>query len=462
MSETTHHKMNRVASPPRKLRTLPSLLLSAAFLAAATLPTQLHAQLPAGTTDATTQPQTAAQDPQRAEAIAALDKQDYPTALKLLTALAAKKPNDPHILYDLASTQDALDQASPAEATYRQAIAADPNFLEPHVALGLLLARNGKLADARTELEKSTTLPVENALLKARAYRALARIDQHARPADASNELLAALKLSPETPDDILLTGELAEASNDLPAAEAAYRRILSADPQNSSAIAALIHVLLRQNKTADAETLLNAALAKSPDDPTLNAQLATLYQTQNKTAEAIPILEKLHSSHPQHANLTRLLARLYSRNGQYDKADPLYADLIASSSPDPTLLDDRADALIHLRNFAEAENLLKRALAQPDSFPTKEDLGIAASHLAFAASENNDPNTTLQALSIRGTFLPQSPSALFLAATAHDKLHHTKQAQDLYRQFLSVANGKFPDEEWEARHRLVTLEHTK
>jgi hypothetical protein len=56
----------------------------------------------------------------------------------------------------------------------------------------------------------------------------------------------------------------------------------------------------------------------------------------------------------------------------------------------------------------------------------------------------------------------PQSPSSLFLAATAHDKLHQVRQATDLYKQFLSVANGKFPDEEWEARHRLITLEHMK
>jgi len=50
----------------------------------------------------------------------------------------------------------------------------------------------------------------------------------------------------------------------------------------------------------------------------------------------------------------------------------------------------------------------------------------------------------------------------LFLAATAHDKLHQVKEARDLYKQFLSVANGKFPNEEWQARHRLVTLDHTR
>jgi hypothetical protein len=88
--------------------------------------------------------------------------------------------------------------------------------------------------------------------------------------------------------------------------------------------------------------------------------------------------------------------------------------------------------------------------------------LASAASHLAYVASVTNDPTTTLQALEIRDKVQPQSPSSLFLAATAHDKLHQVKQATDLYKQFLSVADGKFPDEEWEARHRLITLEHMK
>ena len=457
MPEKTHHRMNCIASRHRNLLTT-SLILSAVLLVTGSL----HAQLPAGTTDTTAQPQTAPQDPQRAEANAAIDRQDYSTALKLLTALAEKSPNDAHLLYDLGFTQDALDQTSAAESSYRKAIAADPNFLEPHVALGLLLARSGKLADARVELDKATALTTDNPAVKARAYRALARIDQHTRPSDASDELLAALKISPETSDDILLAGELAEASNELPAAEGSYRRVLTADPQNDAATAALTHILIRQNKLDEAETLLTAALQKSPDDPTLNAQLASLYESQNKTDQAIPIVEKLHAAHPQDPNLTRLLARLYSRNNQFDKADPLYATLISTSSQDPTLLDDRADTLIHLRRFAEAETLLKRAVAQPEAFPTKEDLGSAASHLAFASSVNNDPTTTLQALEIRDKVLPQSPSSLFLAATAHDKLHQVKQAKDLYKQFLTVANDKFPDEEWEARHRLITLEHMK
>jgi tetratricopeptide (TPR) repeat protein len=421
-----------------------------------------RAQLPAGTTDTTAQPRTAPQDPLRAEASAAMDKQDYASALKLLTELTDKNPTDAHLLYDLAFCQDALDQTSAAEATYRRAIAADATYFDPHLALGLLLARRGQHNEAHAELVAATGLTTDNQALKARAFRALARLDQTSNPAAASDELLSAMKISPETPDDILLSGELAEASGDAAAAEAAYRRLLSADPQNLDATAALTHLLIAQQKPDQAEALLTAALAKDPNNPTLNSQLAAVYDEQGKTLQAIPIVEKLHRAHPEDPAITRLLARLYSSNQQYDKASPLYSALIASFPSDPTLLDDSANAQIHQHNFAEAESLLKRAVAQPSAFPTKEALGEAASHLAFAASANNDPQTTLQALTIRGTVLANSPSSLFLAATAHDKLHQTKQAADLYKQFLSVANGKFPDEEWEARHRLITLDHMR
>src|SRR5205807_6965890 len=60
-------------------------------------PIPIQAQLPAGTTDAT-QSQTQKQDPLLTQANEALDKHDYPTALKLLTTLTEKFPNDPHLL----------------------------------------------------------------------------------------------------------------------------------------------------------------------------------------------------------------------------------------------------------------------------------------------------------------------------------------------------------------------------
>ncbi len=420
-----------------------------------------HAQLPAGTTDAS-QPQTQS-DPLQTQANEALAKQDYPAALKLLTTLAEKNPNNAPILYNLGFTQDALDQTTTAEATYRRAITADPSFLDPHVALGLLLARNDRRTEAHAELLKATTLdhrqhrPQSPSLPGPGSHRPELQPLRRQRRTPPGHQNLPR---NPGRHPSLRRVGRSLRRQ----------RRRRSRLPPPPGRRPAKPRRHRRPHPSPAASTKArpgrnpphSPALAKDPDNPTLNAQLASLYDRQNKPEQALPIAEKLHTAHPEDAAITRLLARLYVRNQQYDKALPLYAALSAAAPHDPTLLDDNADALIHLNRYAEAETLLQRAVANPDSFPTKNDLGSAASHLAFAASANNDPKVTLQALTLRATVLPNSPSSLFLGATSHDKLHHTQQAIDLYKQFLSVANGQFPNEEWEARHRLIALEHTK
>ena len=85
-----------------------------------------------------------------------------------------------------------------------------------------------------------------------------------------------------------------------------------------------------------------------------------------------------------------------------------------------------------------------------------------AKRRLAFAASQNNDPAAALRALDVRATVLPPSAPTLFLIAIARDKLHQVKEAEQAYQQFLAASNGQNPDEEFEAKHRLVALEHTK
>ena len=442
--------------------------MSRPFFLALILTAAAHAQLPPGTSDASTPAQTAtdpADDALRLEANKALDRNDLPSALRALTTLAQHHPADPHILFDLASTQDALDQNTAAQTTYRRAIAADPNYFEPHLALGLLLARTNHRADARTELLAAVALNTPDNALKARAYRALARVDQQQNPAEARDALLAALKLSPETPDDTALAASLAASADDPAAAEQALRRVLAAHPADPSATADIARLLIAQAQPAnldEARKLLDVAIARSPDDPGLNAELATLDLKQNKPEEALARIDHLHAADPTNTAITRLQARLLLQTGQPAQAKPLLAQLAEDSPDDGDLLDQYADALIRLHRPAEAVAVLRPLLTRRNLFPTPTARAEAAGRLAFAASQNNDPTVTLQALEVRATLLPQSPSSLFLAATANDKLHRVKMATDLYRQFLSVANGKFPDEEFEARHRLVTLAHMR
>jgi len=179
----------------------------------------------------------------------------------------------------------------------------------------------------------------------------------------------------------------------------------------------------------------------------------------------AIPLvvsLQKADAGLTRDVGISRLLARLYAMDGQNDAAATLYSELAARLPKDPTLLDDWGGVLVKQMQYAAAETVFSRAVGMRDGFASADDWAEAAEHLAFAASKNKDPKEALQALAARATVLPNSPASLFLEAISHDSLRESKEAEKAYRAFLAVANGKYPDEEFEARHRLVALEHQK
>jgi Flp pilus assembly protein TadD len=421
--------------------------------------------LPAGTHEADSPSPQEAINTQIRSAESALESGDYAAAITALKPLAAAQPKNAHILYDLGFAQEHTNDDTAAAASYRAAIAADPSLAEAQLALGLLDARNGRLDAAHHELEAAGSVSGADPAFRARALRSLAVLDEHTNPDASRDELLAALKLTPETPADTLLSARLAEHAQAYPEAEAAYRRLLATTPNDPEATAGLAHVLAAQGKTADAEALLTSTLKTTPADPLLLSQLAAVYGAEGKPEQAIPMIEQLRASDSAAAAnpaITRLLAHLYTLTGDNAKAEPLFRSLVAQNPKDPTLLDELASTLVEQQNFAEAQTLLTRAVAMRSSFPSDSDWGEAAGHLAFAASRNHDPKIALQALTERATVLPNSPASLFLEATAHDTLHQYKDAERAYRAFLALAGDKYPDQEFQARHRLIALEHER
>ena len=335
-----------------------------------------------------------------------------------------------------------------------RAIAADPNSFLAHISLGLLLAREGKLKEARPELAFATTLNPGDAgpALKARAWRALAQIDSASNPTQASNDLLQALQLSPATMEDTLLAANLAERTGQTDAAEAAYRSVLTKDPKSKQANTGLAHILIQKKQYPEAETLLRGALKQNPSDPVLTAQLATVLVAENK-AEAIPLLQRLHTAHPTDTAITRMLADVMADAGQFAASDQLYVQLLAASPNDTGMLIAHGQNLVQELKFSQAYDVFN-TVTQID--PTN---GEGWSGLAFAASKTGRPAVTLHALTMRSQYLPENASTYFLWAISYDALHKNAQAIAYYRHFLNAADGHFPDEEWQARQRLKLLE---
>jgi predicted Zn-dependent protease len=392
-----------------------------------------------------------------AEAEAAIVKSDWKAAATRLDSWLTTHPADARALFDAGYVADEQNRLIDAAGLYRRAVEANPQSFEAHVELGLLLARQNEFSDARLELAAASRLDpgVAGAGAKARVWRALAQIDRTDDPSQASEDLLEALKLSPETPEDTLLAAELAEKSGQLVAAEAAYRRVLATDPKSAPANSGLAHLMIRRKQYPEAETLLRAALAQSPDDPALTAQLAAALAAQDK-AEALPLLQKLHVAYPKDAAITRMTAEVLAEAGDAAGSDKLYAGLLMATPDDPELLVAHGQNLVRQLKYAEAFAAFDKS--------TRVDPANADgwSGLAFAASKTGQPSITLHALTMRSKYLPELPSTYFLWAAAYDALHDKPQAEAYYHHFLDAAAGKMPNQEWQARQRLLLLEGKK
>jgi tetratricopeptide (TPR) repeat protein len=428
------------------------------LLAAALLPAELLAQnqLPPGTQipDAATPA-----PPQREAAESKIEQKDFEGARPLLVQYLSQNPGDARALFDLGYVEDAANHQDAAAADYSKAIAADPKQFEARMALGLLLAHQGKYDEAREQVQQATFLTPEppNPTAQAEAFRTLAKLDRTADPTAARDALVEALKLSPETPDDLLLTAQIAEANDDPDLAQTAYQRLLTGHFAPSPSVAAaatggLAQLLIKEKKYSDAEPLLKSAVERDPRDAALNAQLATTLLAQGKTDEALPVLETLRQLEPDNPAVDQMLADAYSEGGHPEKADPIYARMALANPGNEEFLVGQGQNLVREKLYSQAQRVFERAVK------LKPEDGDAWSGLAFAASENKEYKVALDALSMRSKYLSETPVTYFLWATSYDSLHQSKQAQEYYRKFLTVSDGKFPDQEWQARHRLVAL----
>jgi predicted Zn-dependent protease len=387
-----------------------------------------------------------------------IEARDYDAARPGLLGYLEQHPGDARARFDLGFVEDSTGQQDAAERDYQKAISADPKQFESHAALGLLYAQTNRADKALPELEAAGQLEPANhdAAAKAQVWRSLAQIQLSRDPAAAKQSLLKALQLVPgsDTPADLVLTGQIAEANGDPDDAVTAYNRALSAEPASAGATSGLAHLLLQQKKPAEAEPLLRAAVAKHPEDAGLTAQLATALSAQGNDAEAIATLEKLHQLQPSNSAATGMLADAYLRTGAPDKAAPLLATAVQAAPDNAALLTDYGQSLIYTRQFSAAVPVLERATAAD---PKDEE---AWGGLAFAHSQLHQDASVLKDLSARQKIAADTPETLFLWATSYDNLQQMKQAAEFYDRFLAAAHGKYPNEEWQAKHRLVALGH--
>ena len=191
--------------------------------------------------------------------------------------------------------------------------------LEVQVRRASLLAREGKVAQARALIQRLPEKTPEDARLKIMAEAQILRDAK--RWADA-NSLLA--QANQRYPDDVELIYEqsmMFEKLNKLADMERLLRRVIALKPDHQHAYNALGYSLAERNvRLPEARTLIKKALELSPGEPSITDSLGWVeYRLGNKD-EAIRLLRDAYRGQPD-AEIAAHLGEVLWVSGQADEA---------------------------------------------------------------------------------------------------------------------------------------------
>jgi Flp pilus assembly protein TadD len=401
--------------------------------------------------------------PEIAQAEDAIQKNDFTAAETLLKKAIDKDPKNYQAWFDLGFVLNRLGRVEDSIHAYRQSVAAKPEVFETNLNLGLMLVRFNS-PEAERYLRAATTLkptahPEEG---QARAWLALAHLLENTKPADAFAAYRKASELTPKDPEPHLSAGLLHERQKEFSDAEAEYKQVLALDPhstdsQSTEAAIGLTNIYMKSGRLSDAEPMLRRLAIERPDDAGIHLQLGRVLAAQNKKDDAIAEIQTALKLAPADSEAQREIADLYASAGKNDLAENTYRALVTTQPKDPELHRGLGQALLRQKKFPEAQEEFLTALR------LKRDSPDVYVDLAFAASENKNYELTIRALNGRTLLNAELPAiCFFLRASAYDHLRDYKQAAVDYHHFLDVANGKYPDQEWQATHRLIAIEPKK
>ncbi len=312
--------------------------------------------------------------------------------------------------------------------------------------------------EAETYLRAATRLkpsgPPEQG--QERAWLSLAHVLEKQKPEEAAAAYREAAKLEPADPEPHVAAGQFFEKQNRFADAEHEYQQAVDLNPKSAEAMAGLVNLYSKAKRLPDAEKMLRRYLEVNPQNPTAHLQLARVLAARSDNGGARAEYEATVKLAPDDLQARRELAELDVAAGQYRTAAQEYQALVAGHPADAELHYALGNALLHARDFPGAQQTLL------ETVKLKPDMGPAYNDLAIAASENKQYDLAVHALDARAKYLPETPGTYFLRATSYDNLKAFKQAAENYRHFLEVAQGKFPDQEWQARHRLIAIDPKK
>ncbi len=381
----------------------------------------------------------------------------------------------------LAQGVKALDANQPAaaEPLFRKALEANPSDLQANFDLALVLGMEHKDADAVAAWRK--TLELKPGLYEAELNLGILLTRDH-QPGDALPLLKEAADAKPSEFRPRFYYGQALFDAGQFTESEAQFRAAIAADPKSAGANLGLARALLKQQKLQDSETAFRAAAALDPAYHNALLELAAEYDRTDHRAEAIAILREF----PSNPTATKRLAELQLAGGDAKAAIPALEATVAqtpTTKNQMALIDAYRDAGMRDKMLAQLKIAVE---SDPENFDLHMSYGrnlrdqrlFTAAAQQFQAADKLKPDSPEVLNELAGVLILSDqydaglaaldrvhalgkdiPGDYYLRAITLDKLRRNKPALDAYKQFLAVAGGKYPDDEFRARQRVLILE---
>jgi len=219
---------------------------------------------------------------------------------------------------------------------YLDQIVSPRDTLRIQKRYAMILAHQGKLAEAREAIRSVPELQASDARDKLNAEVQLLRDTQHYAQAHAL--LLEATGRYPDDTEIVYDLAMMAEKLGKTDEMEKLLRQVIAAKPDYHHAYNALGYSLADRNiRLNEARQLINQALAFAPDDPFITDSLAWVEFRSGNTQEAIRLLQNAFHARPD-AEIAAHLGEVLWAVGQKEQASAVWKEGIGLSPQNETL----------------------------------------------------------------------------------------------------------------------------
>jgi protein O-GlcNAc transferase len=387
------------------------------------------------------------------QAAQSIEKMDFAGAIDPLQKYMAQRPDEAYPHFQLGYAYAGLKRSDDAKTEFSRAIALDPKMGAAYLNLGLVLMESDPASAADAFRHALELQPSEN---RPRFLAGFA-LEHAGKFPEAIEQYRAALALAPNDYEFHFALGRALLRTADASGAEAQFRDAIALRGDSIPARLGLANALLAQKKEEAASDALAEYLKLNPGDKAAHFSRASALLALSRYDDALAELDLAEAggapSPETHGEALKMRGEIYMQQKKWKEAADALTEAIKVSPRDAEVAAWLGRVDIELHSYPAAVNILIQVYKQnPQSADAVRDLANA-----FFLNENY--TETLDALDRLAKLEPPLPGSWFVRAICYDKLSHKAEAVDAYQKFLDLDNGQHDTQDFQARHRILTLQ---